>query len=158
MERLARRGFVVDRLPVEASGIVRAEALTELLKNETRRALAEMLPQSENPYDGKCLEYRNPVTGGSTFPTFSCWIQMLDGGKETQEHRHTSNQLYYVVEGSGTSALSLFPVSSRKSSSRFGCSRLTWLTRPSMISSSRNRTVTVVGFPAWELLNLWPSQ
>jgi gentisate 1,2-dioxygenase len=68
---------------------------------ETRRALAEMLPQSENPYDGKCLEYRNPVTGGSTFPTFSCWIQLLDSGKETQEHRHTSNQLYYVVEGSG---------------------------------------------------------
>jgi len=26
---------------------------------------------------------------------------MLDGGKQTQEHRHTSNQLYYV-EGSGT--------------------------------------------------------
>jgi len=70
---------------------------------ETHRALAEMLPESEHPYDGKCLEYRNPVTGGSTFPTFSCWIQMLDGGKEMQEHRHTSNQLYYVVEGSGMS-------------------------------------------------------
>jgi gentisate 1,2-dioxygenase len=70
---------------------------------ETRRALAEMLPESESPCDGKCLEYRNPVTGGSTFPTFSCWIQMLDAGKETQEHRHTSSQLYYVVEGSGVS-------------------------------------------------------
>ena len=71
--------------------------------SETRRAVAEMLPQSENAYDGKCLEYRNPVTGGSTFPTFSCWIQMLDAGKKTEEHRHTSNQLYYVVEGSGVS-------------------------------------------------------
>ena len=60
-----------------------------------------MLPESESAYDGKCLEYRNPVTGGSTFPTFSCWIQMLDGGKETAEHRHTSSQLYYAVEGSG---------------------------------------------------------
>jgi 1-hydroxy-2-naphthoate dioxygenase len=67
----------------------------------TRGALCEMLPESENLFDGKCLEYRNPVTGGPTFPTFSCWIQMLDGKKELQEHRHTSNQLYYVVEGSG---------------------------------------------------------
>lgn len=68
---------------------------------ETRRALAEMLPESESACDGKCLEYRNPVTGGSTFPTFSCWIQQLDTDKETAEHRHTSSQLYYVVEGSG---------------------------------------------------------
>jgi len=70
---------------------------------ETRKALAETLSESENAFDGKCLEYRNPVTGGSTFPTFSCWIQMLDGDKQTKEHRHTSNQLYYVVEGSGAS-------------------------------------------------------
>jgi len=62
-----------------------------------------MFPENENVFDGKCLEYRNPVTGGSTFPTFSCWIQMLDGGKQTKEHRHTSNQLYYVVEGGGVS-------------------------------------------------------
>lgn len=67
----------------------------------TRRALCEMLTESESPFDGKCLEYRNPVTGGSTFPTFSCWIQSLDGNKITGEHRHTSNQLYYAVEGSG---------------------------------------------------------
>ena len=72
----------------------------------TKRGLAEMLPESESAYDGKCLEYRNPVTGGSTFPTFSCWIQQLDGKKETREHRHTSNQLYYVVEGNGWSEVS----------------------------------------------------
>ena len=69
----------------------------------TRRALSEMLPESESPFDGKCLEYRNPVTGGPTFPTFSCWIQALDAAKSTAEHRHTSNQLYYVVEGRGVS-------------------------------------------------------
>jgi gentisate 1,2-dioxygenase/1-hydroxy-2-naphthoate dioxygenase len=69
--------------------------------DETRRALAEMLPEAESEYDGKCLEHRNPSTGGPTFPTFSCWIQQLDGGKQTGEHRHTSNQIYYAVEGSG---------------------------------------------------------
>jgi len=70
---------------------------------ETRKALAATLSESENAFDGKCLEYRNPITGGSTFPTFSCWIQMLDGDQQTKEHRHTSNQLYYVVEGTGVS-------------------------------------------------------
>jgi gentisate 1,2-dioxygenase len=71
--------------------------------HDTRRALAEVLPEHESACDGKCLEYRNPVTGGSTFPTFSCWIQELESGKETAAHRHTSSQLYYVVEGSGVS-------------------------------------------------------
>ncbi len=46
IERLARRGFVVDRLPVDLSGIVRAEALTELLKNETR-LVSVMLANNE---------------------------------------------------------------------------------------------------------------
>lgn len=68
---------------------------------ETRRALAEMLPEAESAFDGKCLEYRNPATRGPTFPSFSCWIQQLDSGKQTAEHRHTSHQLYYSVEGSG---------------------------------------------------------
>ena len=73
--------------------------------SETRRALAQMLADSASAFDGRCLEYRNPVTGGSTFPTFSCWIQMLDGNQQSAEHRHTSNQLYYAVEGSGVCEL-----------------------------------------------------
>ncbi|HWH79297.1 MAG TPA: cupin domain-containing protein [Candidatus Binatus sp.] len=68
---------------------------------DTRRALTEMLAESESLFDGKCLEYRNPVTGGAIFPTFSCWIQQLVAGTQTVEHRHTSSQLYYAVEGSG---------------------------------------------------------
>jgi gentisate 1,2-dioxygenase len=71
----------------------------------TRRALAEMLPDDESPYDGKCLEYRNSGTGGPTFPTFSCWAQLLDLGKETKQHRHTSSHLYYVVEGEGSTTV-----------------------------------------------------
>ena len=80
-----------------------AQALKSLVYKwtATRCALAEMLADSASPFDGRCLEYRNPVTGGATFPTFSCWIQMLDAKQETAEHRHTSNQLYYAVEGSG---------------------------------------------------------
>lgn len=68
---------------------------------EAFTALCEVLPEDRSPYDGRCLEYRNPATGGSTFPTFSCWIQMLDEGQGTKAHRHTANHLYHAFQGSG---------------------------------------------------------
>ncbi len=67
---------------------------------ETLPALHEMIPEDKSPYDGRCLEYRNPE-GGPTFPTFSCWIQMLEGGEETMPHRHTANHLIHAFQGAG---------------------------------------------------------
>lgn len=69
---------------------------------ETLPALTEMLPEDKSLFDGRCMEYLNPATGGPTFPTFSCWIQMLERGEETREHRHTANHLYHAFQGSGT--------------------------------------------------------
>ena len=68
---------------------------------ETLPALSEMLAEDRSPYDGRCLEYRDLVKGGPTFPTFSCWIQMLDPGEHTRPHRHTANHLYHGFRGSG---------------------------------------------------------
>lgn len=68
---------------------------------ETQKVLNEMLPEERSPRDARCLEYRNPATGGPTFPTFSCWIQALDGGEETAPHRHTANHLYHAFQGTG---------------------------------------------------------
>ena len=68
---------------------------------ETLPALNEMLEADKSPHDGRCLEYRDPATGGPTFPTFSCWIQMLDPGERTSPHRHTANHLYHGFRGSG---------------------------------------------------------
>ncbi len=62
-----------------------------------RRAEAE-----PHPFDGVALEYVNPVTGGPTLPTLSCWLQMLRPGQRTQVHRHTSTTLYHAFRGSGT--------------------------------------------------------
>jgi len=53
-------------------------------------------------YDGISLEYVNPMTGGPTLPTMSCWIQMLRPGERTKRHRHTSSAMYFVVRGEGT--------------------------------------------------------
>jgi 1-hydroxy-2-naphthoate dioxygenase len=55
-----------------------------------------------SPYDGLALEYVNPMTGGPTLATLSCWIQMLRPGEHTKRHRHTSSAVYFVVGGEGT--------------------------------------------------------
>ena len=63
------------------------------------RALAD---QPGSPYDGVALEYVNPMTGGPTLPTLSCWIQLLRAGARTKKHRHTSSAVYFVAAGEGT--------------------------------------------------------
>lgn len=68
---------------------------------ETLPALQGMNPDDKSPYDGWCLEYRNEACGGHTLKTFTCWIQMLQGGEKTLPHRHTYTHLYHVFEGQG---------------------------------------------------------
>jgi cysteine desulfurase len=46
IQRLAQRGFTVDSLPVDSSGVVRAEALTGLLRPDTR-LVSVMLANNE---------------------------------------------------------------------------------------------------------------
>jgi 1-hydroxy-2-naphthoate dioxygenase len=58
-----------------------------------------------SPYDGVALEYVNPMTGGPTLPTLSCWVQLLRPGEHTAKHRHTSSAVYFVVAGEGTTVI-----------------------------------------------------
>ena len=66
------------------------------------RGLAD---SSGSPYDGVALEYVNPVTGGPTLRTLSCWIQLLRPGEHMRKHRHTSSAAYFVVGGEGTTVV-----------------------------------------------------
>ncbi|HWO41036.1 MAG TPA: cupin domain-containing protein [Candidatus Eisenbacteria bacterium] len=94
----------------ERSGAVRP--IWEVGKTENlplRYAWSDIKPQlwalaetEGSPYDGVALEYVNPVTGGPTLPTLSCWIQLLRPGERTKRHRHTSSAVYFVVSGEGT--------------------------------------------------------
>jgi len=69
---------------------------------DTEARLKALAETPGSPYDGVSLEYVNPVAGGSTFATMSCWIQMLRPGERTKKHRHTSSHMYFVVRGEGT--------------------------------------------------------
>lgn len=69
---------------------------------ETLEALEELAQQGiSDPYDGVLLEYKNPITGGHTFLTMTCHLQMLMPGQETCFHRHTGTTLYHAVQGQG---------------------------------------------------------
>ncbi len=48
------------------------------------------------------MEYKNPINGGSTFRTMTCYIQMLTPGQTTKFHRHTGITHYHVIKGNGT--------------------------------------------------------
>ena len=69
---------------------------------ETLEALKELAGQGINdPYDGLYLEYKNPIDGGHTFLTMTCYLQLLQPGQETRFHRHTGTVLYHTVQGRG---------------------------------------------------------
>ena len=72
---------------------------------ETYNSLKFLAQTTGNPYDGVALEHVNPVNGGPTLPTLSCWMQMLRPGERTKVHRHTSTSIYHVFRGSGTTVV-----------------------------------------------------
>ncbi len=72
---------------------------------ETEAQLKSLAKRPGSPYDGVSLEYANPVTGGPTLATLSCWMQMLRPGERTKKHRHTSSAMYFVVRGEGATVV-----------------------------------------------------
>ena len=78
--------------------------------DDTHRSLNLLAEKEPHPYEGVALEYVNPLTGGPTLPTLSCWMQMFRPGKRTQVHRHTSTSIYHVFSGSGTTVINGEPI------------------------------------------------
>lgn len=76
---------------------------------DTYPTLQRLAGASGSSFDGVALEYVNPATGGSTLPTFSCWIQMLRPDERTKSHRHNSTSIYHAFRGSGTTMINGIP-------------------------------------------------
>lgn len=68
---------------------------------DTYRTLSNLRDTAGSPFDGVALEYTNELNDGFTFPTMSCWVQMLRGGEETRTHRHNSSSVYHCFRGRG---------------------------------------------------------
>ena len=57
---------------------------------------------SIDPALGDTFDYINPVSGGATLPTMSCHLHRLLTAAVYGAHRETSNRIYHVVSGRGT--------------------------------------------------------
>jgi gentisate 1,2-dioxygenase len=97
-ESLSRMGFArpVKTEPGHSRGVPFRYAW-----KDTHAALRAMGDGDRDPYDGRLLRYINPVTGGYTYPTMSCEVQLFKGKESTKTHRHTSTAIYHVVRGRG---------------------------------------------------------
>ena len=77
-----------------------------LFKYPWDEAYAALRASAErSPFDGRIMEYTNPVTGGPVMPTIGAQLQLLGPGKRTQCHRHTGSVLYQVATGRGWSVI-----------------------------------------------------
>ncbi len=63
--------------------------------------LKAMGENDRDRYDGMLLRYINPATGGYTYPTMSCEVQLFKSREVTDAHRHTSTSIYHVFKGQG---------------------------------------------------------
>ncbi|MGZ8424375.1 MAG: cupin domain-containing protein [Candidatus Binatia bacterium] len=73
--------------------------------SDSYAALLRLAESVADPYDGVALDYVDPLTGGPTFPTLLCRLQMFRPGEQTQSHRHRSTSIYHVFRGSGTTEI-----------------------------------------------------
>jgi len=95
---LQRLGFA--RTPKQADSFRRGVPFRYAFQ-DTYKTLKTLAGADRDPYDGALLRYINPATGGYTYPTMSCEIQLLNGKEATGSHRHTSTSLYHCFRGQG---------------------------------------------------------
>jgi gentisate 1,2-dioxygenase len=69
-------------------------------------ALSRLAAESDgSPYDGVCVEYTNPITGGPALATMACFAHLLKPGRHTKAHRHTGSTVYHIIRGKGYSVI-----------------------------------------------------
>ena len=91
--------------PVRASATARPERLIHYRWQTAHAALLQLAELEANPFDDVIMEYVDPASGRSIFPTMSCYLQMVRPGIHTRAHRQTSSAVYHVVRGAGSTVI-----------------------------------------------------
>jgi gentisate 1,2-dioxygenase len=74
--------------------------------NEASAAFDDIRDDAEgSSVDGILLTYTNPFDGGPVLPTMGCQVQRLPPGFHGQAHRHTTNTIFHVIRGEGTTVV-----------------------------------------------------
>jgi gentisate 1,2-dioxygenase len=71
----------------------------------TYAALLQLAELEASPFDDVIMEYVDPTTGRSVFPTMACYVQMIRPGVHTRPHRQTSSAVYHVLGGAGCTVI-----------------------------------------------------
>jgi gentisate 1,2-dioxygenase len=73
---------------------------------KTYQVLTRLAADSQgSPFDGVCVEYTNPTTGGPALATMACFAHLLKPGTHTRAHRHVGSTIYHVISGKGYSVI-----------------------------------------------------
>lgn len=70
---------------------------------DVRETLHNLRGEEGDAYEGIVMQFVNPVTGQSVYPTMDYRAQLLRPGEETRFKRETSNVFVIVMEGEGYS-------------------------------------------------------
>jgi gentisate 1,2-dioxygenase len=70
---------------------------------DIREALDSLRGEEGDTYEGIVMQFVNPVTGQSVYPTMDYRAQLLRPGEKTKFKRETSNVFVIVMEGEGYS-------------------------------------------------------
>jgi gentisate 1,2-dioxygenase len=100
MDNMARYG--ANMLPMGASFDTDNSPVFHYPYVKTRAALTALKDSGEiDPCHGIKMEYINPVSGASTMPTVTSYMQCLPKGFKGETYQTTSSWVYSVVEGEG---------------------------------------------------------
>jgi len=99
LEVLTQERQPADRQPIGVGA--RPQRLIHYRWQTAYAALLQLAELEANPFDDVLMEYVDPATGRSLFPTMACYVQMVRPGVHTRAHRQTSSAVYHVVRGAG---------------------------------------------------------
>jgi gentisate 1,2-dioxygenase len=72
---------------------------------ETRGLLEDLRDHDGSPWDGIMLEYRDPTTGRTPYPTMTFFGQMLRPGEKTLPQRQNASAVCIAFEGKGSTTI-----------------------------------------------------
>jgi len=91
--------------PVGTRTGTRPQRLIHYRWQTAQAALLQLAQLEANPFDDVMMEYVDPSTGRSIFPTMACYVQLIRPKVHTRAHRQTSSAVYHVVRGAGCTVI-----------------------------------------------------
>lgn len=105
-QKLYRHGGIIPGFVSHRRGFGRDVApMFRYRGADVRETLEGLRAETGDPHEGIIVDFLNPATGRSVFPTLGYAAQLLRPGEETRWKRETASRLILVLEGSGVTEI-----------------------------------------------------